>query len=75
MFQRSGGTEVSESYVNHGGAQRILINVWWYVGRANILPRGVTGFTVITSEGYALLIGRTIDAPAPDKPGGILLNI
>ena len=42
------GSEVSESYVNHGGALRILINVWWEVGRANILPIGVTGVTVIT---------------------------
>ena len=48
MFQRSGGTEVSESYVNHGGALIILINVWWEVGRANILPIGVTGFTGLT---------------------------
>ena len=47
MFQRSGGT-VSESYVNHGGALRILINVWWEVGRANLLPIGVTGFTGLT---------------------------
>ena len=48
MFQRSGGTEVSESYINHGGALRILTNMWWDVGRANILPIGVPGFTVIT---------------------------
>ena len=48
MFQQSGGTEVSESYINHGGALRMLINVWWEVGRANILPIGVTGFTGIT---------------------------
>ena len=48
MFQRSGGTKVSESYVNHGGALRILINVWWEVGMANILPIGMTGFTGLT---------------------------
>ena len=33
---------------NHCEALRILINVWWEVGRANILPIGVTGFTGIT---------------------------
>ena len=34
--------------VNHGGALRILINVWWDVGRANILPIGVIGYTGLT---------------------------
>ena len=48
MFYQSGGSEVLESDVNHGGALRIVINVWWEVGRPNILPIGVTDFTVIT---------------------------
>ena len=47
MFQRSGGSKVSESYVNHGGELRGLINMGWEVGRANILLIGVTGFTGI----------------------------
>ena len=67
---------MSKYYVNHGGALRILINVWWEVGRANILPIGVTGFTVLTWEGYALLTGRTVvDAPPSGKPERILLKV
>ena len=66
---------MSESYVNHGGELRILTNVWWEVGRANMLPIVVTGFTVITYEGYALLKGRIVDAPASGKPAGILLKV
>ena len=73
MFQRSGVSEVSESYVNHGGALRILIR--WELGRANILPIGVTVFTVIAYEGYALLTGRTGDAPPSGKTEGILLRV
>ena len=75
MFQRSGGSEVSESYVNHGGALRIVINVWWEVGRANILPIGVPGFTIITKESYALLTGRSVDVPPSGKTVGILLQV
>ena len=74
MFQRSGGSEVSEFYVNHGGALRIVINVWWEVGRGQY-PTHRSDWFHRHQEGSALLTGRTVDAPPSGKPEGILLKV